>query len=239
MDVRKSVANPMSDAMTNVLGTISVLAAANLSGCARMVNASTGGAIYGEGGGRAAVESDPLLPEAPYGQSKHSAEGYCDLYNRMYDLSTVSLRFGNVYGPRQNPAGEAGVIAIFCGLILDGAPITVFGDGKQTRDYVYVDDVVAGAIAAADSEAVGAFNLGTGRPTSILDLIDGLEAVIRSEVDYLSAPHRPGELEHIHLDTERTAQTLGWRSEVDLSDGLRQTLDWFRSAANAHADYKV
>src|SRR5919201_5883192 len=152
IDVRKSMADPAFDATVNVGGTINVLEAARRAGVRRLVNESTGGAIYGEGQELPATEDHPQAPEAPYGQSKWAAEGYVDLFHRMYGLSTISLRLGNVYGPRQDPLGEAGVVAIFCGRLLDGRRPTVFGDGLQTRDYIYVGDVVSASLAAADSE---------------------------------------------------------------------------------------
>src|SRR3954453_23047679 len=161
IDVRKSVADPANDARINVEGTINVLAAAQKHGGLRVVNTSAGGAIYGEGKQIPAPEDHPVAPEAPYGLSKFCAEQYCEIFKRLHGLSTVSLRYGNVYGPRQDPLGEAGVIAIFCGRLLEGGQPTVFGDGKQTRDYVYVDDVVAANLAAAESEANGPFNIGT------------------------------------------------------------------------------
>src|SRR2546421_210691 len=171
IDVRKSVADPAHDARVNVEGTITVLEASRSAGARRFVNTSTGGAIYGEGRVVPAPEDHPVAPEAPYGQSKFAAEGYCELFNRLHGLSTVSLRYGNVYGPRQDPLGEAGVIAIFCGLLLEGGNPTVYGDGLQTRDYIYVGDVVDANLKAAGSEAGGPFNIGceaaaTGRPVA-------------------------------------------------------------------------
>ena len=152
IDVRKSVADPAFDARTNVEGTINVLQAAQAAGVPRVVNTSSGGAIYGEGRTIPAPEDHPVAPEAPYGLSKFCAEQYCEIFNRLHGLSTVSLRYGNVYGPRQDPLGEAGVIAIFCGKLLEGAPATIFGDGRQTRDYVYVGDVVEANLLAAESD---------------------------------------------------------------------------------------
>ncbi|MEA2473440.1 MAG: UDP-glucose 4-epimerase, partial [Thermoleophilaceae bacterium] len=151
IDVRKSAEDPAFDARVNVEGTINVLQAARGAEVRRVVNTSTGGAIYGEAQQIPAPESHPNAPEAPYGQSKFAAEGYCELFRRLFGLSTVSLRYGNVYGPRQDPLGEAGVIAIFCGRLRSGERPTVFGDGLQTRDYVHVHDVVAANLAAADS----------------------------------------------------------------------------------------
>src|SRR5215216_3368329 len=172
IDVRVSVSDPVFDVGVNVAGTINLLEAARERKVGRVVFASTGGAIYGEGSGRTLPldETAECLPDAPYGQSKYSAEGYLSLYERLYDLSTVSLRLGNVYGPRQDPLGEAGVVAIFCGALLEGRTPRVFGDGRQTRDYVYVDDIVEALLAAGDSNAMGKFNVGTGVETSVTDL---------------------------------------------------------------------
>ena len=166
IDVRRSAADPAADARINVEGTVNVLEAARRAGARRVVNTSTGGAIYGEGRTIPAPEDHPVAPEAPYGLSKFCAENYCDLFTRFHGLSTVSLRYGNVYGPRQDPLGEAGVVAIFCGKLLEGGQPTVFGDGLQTRDYVYVGDVVSANLLAAESDATGAINIGTGVETT-------------------------------------------------------------------------
>ncbi len=176
IDVRKSVADPAADARINVEGTANLLSAAQAHGVPRFVNTSTGGAIYGEGRQIPAPEDHPVAPEAPYGLSKFCAEQYCEIFTRLHGLSTVSLRYGNVYGPRQDPLGEAGVIAIFCGKLLDGDTPTIFGDGKQTRDYVYVDDVVDANLRAAESDAGGAINIGLGQEKSVLDIVEVAEA---------------------------------------------------------------
>ena len=223
IDVRKSVADTPLDAMVNVVGTINVLEAAKRVG-ARVVNSSTGGAIYGEGKQIPAPEDHPAEPEAPYGQSKFAAEGYLELYRRLHGMSTVSLRYGNVYGPRQDPLGEAGVIAIFCGKLIEGAKPTVFGDGLQTRDYIYVGDVVAANLAAADSDAHGAFNIGTGKQTSVLDLVEALAQISGKPFEAELAPERPGEVRHIALDYSRATAELGWEPKVDLHEGLERTL---------------
>jgi len=227
IDVRRSAADPALDARINVEGTINVLEAARGTG-ARVVNSSTGGAIYGEGKVIPAPESHPVAPEAPYGQSKFAAEGYMELFRRLHGVSTVSLRYGNVYGPRQDPLGEAGVIAIFCGKVLDGGPPTVFGDGLQTRDYVFVGDVVRANLLAADSDAGGAFNIGTGVESSVLDLIEALEPHAQGSFEPEMAPERPGEVRHIALDASRANDELGWTVDVGLSDGLERTLDSLR-----------
>jgi UDP-glucose 4-epimerase len=224
IDVRRSVADPAFDARVNVEGTINVLRAALQAEVLRVVNTSTGGAIYGEGRILPAPEDHPVAPEAPYGLSKFCAEGYCELFKRLHGLSTVSLRYGNVYGPRQDPLGEAGVIAIFCGKLIEGDKAIVFGDGLQTRDYVYVGDVVEANLAAAGSHADGAFNIGTGIESSVLDLIGALEPHAKNGFEAEHAPERPGEVRHIALDCTRARGELGWEARVGLADGIERTL---------------
>jgi UDP-glucose 4-epimerase len=227
IDVRKSVADPAWDASINVGGTANVLEAARVGGSRRVVFSSTGGAIYGEGEGQRLplAEDAPLAPEAPYGQSKFAAEGYLALYERLYGLSGVSLRLGNVYGPRQDPLGEAGVIAIFCGRLREGEQPTVFGDGKQTRDYIYVGDVVAAALAAAESDASGAISVGTGIETDVLELIRQLRELSGADgFEPEFAPPRTGEVQRISIDPGRAGSELGWRAEMGLEEGLRTTL---------------
>jgi UDP-glucose 4-epimerase len=228
IDVRKSVADPAHDSRVNVEGTINVLAAAQASGVRRLINTSTGGAIYGEGQILPAPEDHPVAPESPYGLSKFCAENYCALFTRLHGLSTVSLRYGNVYGPRQDPLGEAGVIAIFCGKLLDGGRPQIFGDGKQTRDYVYVGDVVDANLRAADSDVTGAFNVGRGVATSVLDIVEALAAQSDNGFDADHLPARTGEVQHIALDPSRTKAELGWEAQVDLDQGLARTLDSLR-----------
>jgi UDP-glucose 4-epimerase len=227
IDVRKSAADPALDAQINVVGTINVLTAAQAVG-ARVVNSSTGGAIYGEGKIIPAPEDHPAEPEAPYGQSKFAAEGYCGLFNRLHGVSAVSLRYGNVYGPRQDPLGEAGVIAIFCGKLLEGEQPTIFGDGLQTRDYVFVGDVVRANLAAAGSDATGAINIGTGVQSSVIDLVEALAPQADGRFEAIMAPERPGEVRHIALDATRAGELLGWSAEMGLADGLAVTLDSLR-----------
>ena len=224
IDVRVSAADPAFDARVNVEGTINVLDAARQAGVARVVNTSTGGAIYGEGRVLPAAEDHPVAPESPYGQSKFAAEGYCELFRRLHGLSTVSLRYGNVYGPRQDPLGEAGVIAIFCGKRLDGGTPTVFGDGLQTRDYVYVGDVVEANLRAAEAQAGEAINIGTGVGTSVLDVVQSLVAQADGPFEPEMSPERPGEVRHIHLDASRAQAELGWEPKVALDEGLERTL---------------
>ena len=202
IDVRHSVARPADDAQTNVLGTIAVLEAARATGVRRVVNTSTGGGLYGDADVLPTPEDSPIRPLAPYGQSKLGAEGYCALYTRLHGLSTVSLRYGNVYGPRQDVHGEAGVVAIFCGHLIDGTAPTVFGDGGQTRDWVDVADVVRANLLAADSEITGPVNIGHGQETSVRELIAGAQRRIarpaagrsdlRARAARRGAPQLPG-----------------------------------------------
>jgi UDP-glucose 4-epimerase len=225
IDVRKSTADPAWDAGINVLGTINLLQASLEARVDRFVNTSTGGAIYGEGRILPAPEDHPQAPEAPYGQSKFCAEGYCDLYSRLHGLSTVSLRYGNVYGPRQDPLGEAGVIAIFCGKLLADEEPTIFGTGEQTRDYVYVGDVVRANLAAAESRATGAFNVGLGVQTSVLQLVEALREISGKDAfEAELAPPRLGEVQHIAIDPARACGELGWEPQITLRDGLERTL---------------
>jgi UDP-glucose 4-epimerase len=228
IDVRKSVADPAHDLRINVEGTINVLSAAQASGVRRLVNTSTGGAIYGEAQVIPAPEEHPVAPEAPYGLSKFCAENYCALFTRLHGLSTVSLRYGNVYGPRQDPLGEAGVVAIFCGKLLQGGRPKIYGDGTQTRDYVYVGDVVDANLRAGDSEVTGSYNVGRGVETSVLDIVHALAAHSSNGFEADHAPARPGEVQHIALDTSRTRAELGWEAQVDLDQGLARTLDSLR-----------
>jgi UDP-glucose 4-epimerase len=224
IDVRRSVADPAFDASINVQGTINLLRASVAAGVRRFVNASTGGAIYGENERIPAPEDHPVAPKAPYGQSKYCAEGYADLFARLHGLSTVSLRYGNVYGPRQDPLGEAGVIAIFCGLALEGGNPTVFGDGLQTRDYVYVGDVVEANLRAAESEAGGPFNIGCQVETTVLQLVEAIAPRAEGDFEPQHEPERPGEVRRSTLDCSRAREELGWEARVPLDEGLELTL---------------
>jgi UDP-glucose 4-epimerase len=228
IDVRRSVADPAADARINVEGTANMLSAAQAHGVRRFVNTSTGGAIYGEGRQLPAPEDHPSAPEAPYGLSKWCAEQYCAIFTRLHGLSTVSLRYGNVYGPRQDPLGEAGVIAIFCGKLLDGGRATIFGDGTQTRDYVYVDDVVDSNLRAAEADVTGPINIGLGQQKSVLDIVEVLNEQAPDGFQPEHVPPRPGEVQHIALDASRAREELGWEAKVELEEGLKRTLDSLR-----------
>jgi UDP-glucose 4-epimerase len=227
IDVRSSVDDPIADAQQNVLGTIAVLSSARRAGTRRVVNTSTGGGLYGEADLLPTPEDAPIRPLAPYGQGKYAAEGYCDLFTRLHGLSTISLRYGNVYGPRQDVHGEAGVVAIFCGRLLDGRSPTVFGDGRQTRDWVDVSDVVRANLTASDSDLTGPVNIGTGRETSVLDLLKALTEVSQAApAEPVFAAARAGEVSQSCLDVSKARSELGWAAEVDLRDGLRTVLVW-------------
>ena len=227
IDVRRSVAEPAFDAAVNVGGTANVLEAARSHGVGRVIFISTGGALYGEGADKQLPlpESTPIAPLSGYGQSKFSAEGYIGLYERLHGLSGMSLRLGNVYGPRQDPLGEAGVVAIFCGLLKSGGVPTVYGDGNQTRDYIYVGDVVAAALAAGASTLGGAVNIGTGREASVLDIVEILGRLAgRGDFAPQFAPPRAGEVQQISLDASLAERELDWSPGTELEQGLELTL---------------
>ncbi len=226
IDVRRSVEDPARDADANVLGTIRVLEAARAAGARRVVNTSTGGGLYGDASVIPTPEDHPIRPLAPYGQGKHAAEGYCELYARLHGLSTVSVRYGNVYGPRQDVHGEAGVIAVFSGRLVGGHRPTVFGDGSQTRDWVEVSDVVGANLAAADADLTGPVNIGTGREISVIDVLGTLTRVggFGDRLDPEFAPRRAGEVQRSCLEVTRARERLGWEAQVGLEDGLRTIL---------------
>jgi UDP-glucose 4-epimerase len=227
IDIRVSVERPVEDAEVNVLATVGILEAARSHG-AQVVFASTGGAIYGECA-EPAREDSPREPLSPYGTAKLAAEEYLRSYNRLYGTRHISLRYGNVYGPRQDPHGEAGVVAIFFGALARGEQPKIFGDGSQTRDYVYVGDV-AHATTSAVGQDSGVFNVGTGRETSVVELYELCARVAGSDLPAEHAPARLGELQRSFLDPELAASELGFRAMVDLEDGLRATWDWLRAA---------
>ena len=232
MDVRRSLEDPAFDASVNVVGTINVLEAAHAAGARRLVNTSTGGAIYGETDVMPTPETVTPQPVSAYGQSKQCAELYCAWASRLHGLQTVTLRYGNVYGPRQNPASEAGVIAIFAGRLLSGEQPTVFGDGSARRDYTFVSDIVAANLLAASHSAPGGpYNIGTGIDSSVLELIAALDAAAAPGEGPLS-PHfaapREGELARSSLDVSLAADQLGFGAQVPLPEGVKLTLDALR-----------
>lgn len=225
IDVRRAVEDPAFDARNNVEGTVNVLRAAQATGTRRLVLSSTGGAIYGEADTIPTPEDAPIRPLSPYGQSKHAAEGYCALFGSLHGLSTIALRYANVYGPRQDPLGEGGVIAIFCGAAADGRTPTIFGDGLQTRDYVYVGDVVRANLLAAGSDVSGPVNIGSGIETTVLQLAERVREFARDEFVPLHADARAGEVLRSCLDATRAGELLGWEPSLDLAEGLRRTFE--------------
>jgi UDP-glucose 4-epimerase len=235
IDVRKSVLDPAYDASVNIGGTLNLLEALRQSGRpARFVFSSTGGAIYGDFVTPPNVEEYAKDPESPYGIAKLSAELYMAYYARIHGLDTVALRYSNVYGPRQNPHGEAGVVAIFCERILNGQALTVFGHGKLTRDYVYVGDVARANLAAAERPLPKAerldtrgFNIGTGIETTVEELARTLMEVSGTEVPLNPQPSRPGEQQRSAVMIDKAAAVLDWRPEMDLTEGLRETFNYF------------
>jgi UDP-glucose 4-epimerase len=235
MDVRKSVADPIADAQTNILGTLNLMETLRKSNAAtRVVFTSTGGAVYGDFNTPPNYETYPKDPESPYAIAKLSIELYLAYYSRVHGREYAALRFGNVYGPRQDPHGEAGVVAIFCGRILDNRPLTVFGNGLQTRDYVYVDDVARAVWLAATKplpekgrlDARG-FNIGTGMGTSVLEIARLLQETARSGVPIEMAPPRPGEQQESFVNADKAGELLGWAPQVTLAEGLAKTYKWF------------
>jgi UDP-glucose 4-epimerase len=225
-DVRVSVERPDFDADVNVIGTLHVLEAARKHGT-KIVFSSTGGAIYGECDAPAR-EDHQKAPLAPYGVSKLAGEEYVAAYNRLYDAAHVSLRYGNVYGPRQDPKGEAGVVAIFMNLLRAGGTPSIFGDGTQTRDYVYVGDVVAATVAAAE-HAGGVLNVGTGVETSVVELYERIQRVAGVERESEFVEPRPGELQRSVLDASLAKRELGWEPRHSLDEGLAETWAWISS----------
>jgi UDP-glucose 4-epimerase len=231
IDVRTSVTDPRRDARVNIDGMLNVMENASRHG-SRVVYISSGGVVYGEPKVRPTPETAPKLPESPYGVTKLAGEQYLYYYARIHGLEYVALRYSNVYGPRQDPHGEAGVVAIFGSRVLSGQDLTVFGDGEQTRDYVFVGDVVAANLMAADRPLAEpgtalderAYNVGTGRETSVNELARAMMAAAGTEVGVNHAPARPGELRYSSLDNAKI-KTTGWSPRTDLASGLRKTLD--------------
>jgi UDP-glucose 4-epimerase len=228
MDVRRSVKEPDFDAEVNVLGTVRLLENCMRHGVDRVVFASTGGAVYGEQEAFPATEDHPQYPVSPYGVSKLAGERYLHFYNAQYGLPYAALRYANVYGPRQDPHGEAGVVAVFCGNMAAKRPSTINGNGEQTRDYVYVDDVArANVLALEQDPPPGAYNIGTGIETSVNRLYELLQDISGEYIPPRHGPGKPGEQLRSCVDHSRATRLLGWRPEVSLADGLRETLRSF------------
>ena len=232
MDVRRSVADPAFDAQVNLVGFLNLIEAGRANGLRRVVFSSTGGAIYGEQESFPCNEDHPLRPVSPYGVAKLATEKYLFFYHVQYGIDYVAMRYANVYGPRQDPHGEAGVVAIFCGRILEDRPVTVYGDGNQTRDYVFVGDVVRANVAAVASTVSGAFNIGTGIETNVNQLYAALAQIAGTSRAPEYGPARPGEQMRSVILPARAQKELGWRPQVELPEGLAETLRYFRERAS-------
>ncbi len=228
MDVRRSVADPPFDAQVNLVGFLNLMEAAREQGLKRVIFASTGGAIYGEQEVFPCNEDHPRRPVSPYGVAKFATEASLFFYKVQYGIDYVALRYANVYGPRQDPHGEAGVVAIFCGRILEGQPCTIYGDGGQTRDYVYVGDVVRANLAAIQSPVSGAFNIGTGVETDVNQLYQALADAAGSKTAPKHGPARAGEQRRSVITAARAARELAWTPQMMLGDGLARTYSFFK-----------
>ncbi len=229
MDVRKSVSDPVFDAGINVIGFLNMMEAARSGPLKKVVFSSTGGAIYGEPDYVPQDEAHPIRPMSPYGITKRVSELYLDFYRLVHGIDYVALRYANVYGPRQNPHGEAGVVAIFIRRMLENRQAVINGDGEQTRDFVYVDDVVRANLAALNLNGSGVFNIGTGIETNVNQLFRALRSLSGSGMDEKHVDGQPGEQMRSVLGFEKARETLDWAPQVSLSDGLRRTIDWFRT----------
>ena len=228
-DVRVSVARPVFDAEVNVVGSLNVLEGARVGGTRKVVFASSGGTIYGEPAGSElpVKESHPQQPLSPYGVAKRVVTDYLHVYRELHSIEFTSLAMANIYGPRQDPHGEAGVVAIFAGLLLEGKPCTIFGDGEQTRDFVYVDDAVDAFVRAADRGSGLLCNIGTGKETSVNDLYGAMAGAAGVSAAALHVPPRPGELQRSALDPSRAGLHLGWEPWTDLDTGVAEVLRFF------------
>jgi len=229
MDVRRSVADPKFDADVNIMGLLNLMEAGRQHGLQKVIFASTGGAIYGEPDYVPQDEDHPVRPLSPYGITKLASEKYLYFYEQQYGIPYVALRYANVYGPRQNPHGEAGVVAIFTQRMLEGKQPVIYGSGEQTRDFVYVGDVVEANLAALAYPGSGVFNIGTGIETSVNQLFRTLRDLINPEVPEVHGEAKPGEQQRSVLGYERARRELGWEPRVSLQEGLRRTVEWFRA----------
>ena len=228
VSVKLSVDAPVEDAEVNVKGTVNLLEQCRAFGVRRLVYISTGGALYGEPESLPCTEEHPVNPLSPYGISKYAAEKYVELYGRLHGLEYTILRFANIYGPRQDPHGEAGVVAIFSRRMLSGQDVIIFGDGRQERDFVYVEDAARACVTALERGSRQAFNIGTGVGTTVNEVFQGLSEFADYQLEATYADLRPGDVYRIYLDASKARRELGWEPRVKLDEGLRRTLDFFR-----------
>ena len=230
VSVTHSTRDPIKDGEINVLGTLRLLEACRRYGPEKFIYSSTGGALYGDPEANPCDDQHRVEPLSPYGMSKYLGEQYLELYRRLHQLNYVTLRYGNVYGPRQDPHGEAGVVAIFTQAMLEGKQPQIFGDGNQERDFISVDDVIEANILAIDRGNSTAYNIGTGEGTSVNRIFELLQSITKYKWDPEHGPSRPGDVYQISLDSTRAAQELGWHPQVNLEDGLRKTVEYFKHA---------
>lgn len=229
ISVHDSVKNPVKDAKSNIIGTLQLLQNAVILGIRKFIFASTGGAIYGEQDSFPAEESHPKNPTSPYGLSKLSVESYLNFYKNQYGLSTTVFRYGNVFGPRQNPHGEAGVVAIFCNRLINGKAPIINGDGEQTRDYIFVGDVVRANLMVLESNNSGIFNVGTGQETSVNELTRSLLRIVGSNIVIETAPRLDYEQRRSCLDYKKIKQSMDWEPKLSLEEGLLETYKFFKN----------
>jgi UDP-glucose 4-epimerase len=235
MDVRASVRDPQYDASVNIQGSLNLLEGCRQAGCDRILYASTGGAVYGEPEYLPVGEDHPLRPMCPYGVSKHTVEHYLELYHQLHGLQYLTLRYPNVYGPRQDPHGEAGVVAIFSLQMLQGRTPTIFGDGTKTRDYVFIGDIVEANLLGLATSRVGTYNLGWGKEVTDYEVFAAVRDAVGSSVEPEYAPKRPGEIDHISLDATRGKAALEWEPTVPLQDGIRLSVRYYREEGAKHS----
>lgn len=229
-DVRKSVVDPVYDADVNILGTLNLLECARKTGVRKVIYISSGGAVYGEPVYLPCDEDHPVVPICPYGVTKHTIEHYLYLYKLIYGMDYTILRYANVYGPRQDPEGEAGVVAIFTGRMLNGLPVAIFGSGEQQRDFVFVSDCARANVLALSQGSGTIYNLGCGRATSINEIFDELKHITEYPAGANYEPAKAGETFRIYLNNQRAGRELGWQPAYSLEQGLKLTVDYFRAS---------
>lgn len=230
VSVSTSMRNPLMDAEANILGTLRLLEASRHHGVEKFIYSSTGGALYGDPDYLPCDEDHPIRPLSPYGLAKSVSEKYLELYSKMFILNYAALRYGNVYGPRQDPNGEAGVIAIFSQAMLEGKQPVIYGSGEQERDFVYVQDVVDANLLAIDDNVTGAYNIGSGESTSVNRIYQMLRDLYRFRKKPLKSPARLGDVQKISLNSEKSLREMGWRPRTGLQEGLEMTADYFKQA---------
>lgn len=229
IDVRKSVANPRQDAKTNIIGSLNVLESCRAHNVKKIIFASSGGTIYGDANIVPTPETYPGNPLSPYGIAKYTVEHYLWYYWNVFGLPFVSLRLANIYGPRQNSKGEAGVVAIFADMMLSNKQPVIYGNGKQTRDFVFVKDVVVASMKAIGSKRVGVYNVGTAKETNVNDIFFTIKRLLKHSAKKIHGPARPGEQARSCLSYEKIQKEMGWRPSYELQIGLRETVEWFKN----------